>query len=65
VPGTVDTARGTSSAPALPEYRRSLPPLGRRGEPEEVAAMVRLLAGPDGRYVTGQSIHLNGGGFMP
>ena len=65
VPGTVDTARDTSSAPALPEYRRSLPPLGRRGEPEEIAAMVRLLAGPDGRYVTGQSIHLNGGGFMP
>lgn len=65
VPGTVDTERGTTSAPARPEYRRSLPPLGRRGEPEEIAAMVRLLCGPDGRYITGQSIHLNGGGFMP
>lgn len=65
VPGTVDTERGTTSAPELPEYRRSLPPLGRRGEPEEMAAMVRLLCGPDGRYITGQSIHLNGGGFMP
>jgi len=65
VPGTVETLRGSESAPDRPEYRRSLPPLGRRGEPEEVAAMVRLLCGPDGRYVTGQSIHLNGGGFMP
>jgi len=65
VPGTVETLRGSESAPERPEYRRSLPPLGRRGEPEEVAAMVRLLCGPDGRYVTGQSIHLNGGGFMP
>jgi len=65
VPGAVDTVRGTTSAPERPEYRRSLPPLGRRGEPEEIAAMVRLLCGPDGRYVTGQSIHLNGGGFMP
>lgn len=65
VPGTVDTVRGSESAPELPEYRRSLPPLGRRGEPGEVAAMVRLLCGPDGRYVTGQSIQLNGGGFMP
>jgi len=65
VPGSVDTVRGTSSAPDRPEYRSSLPPVGRRGEPEEIAAMVRLLAGPDGRYLTGQSIHLNGGRFMP
>jgi len=65
VPGTVETVRGSASAPERPEYRRSLPPLGRRGKPEEVAAMVRLLCGPDGRYITGQSIHLNGGGFMP
>ncbi len=65
VPGTVEAVRGSESAPERPEYRRSLPPLGRRGEPEEVAAMVRLLCGPDGRYITGQSIHLNGGGFMP
>ena len=65
VPGTVETVRGSYSAPELPEYRRSVPPLGRRGEPGEVAAMVRLLCGPDGRYVTGQSIQLNGGGFMP
>jgi len=65
VPGGVDTVRGSASAPLRPGYRRSLPPLGRRGEPGEVAAMVRLLCGPDGRFVTGQSIHLNGGGFMP
>jgi 3-oxoacyl-[acyl-carrier protein] reductase len=65
VPGTIETVRGSESAPARPDYRRSLPPLGRRGEPEEVAAMVRLLCGPGGRYVTGQSVQLNGGGFMP
>ncbi len=65
VPGTVETVRGSESAPERPDYRRSLPPIGRRGEPEEIAAMVRLLCGPDGRYLTGQSIHLNGGGFMP
>ena len=40
-------------------------PLGRRGEPEEVAAMVRMLCGPDARYITGQTVHVNGGGFMP
>jgi 3-oxoacyl-[acyl-carrier protein] reductase len=65
VPGTVDTQRGLPGAPERPNYRRSVPPLGRRGEPEEIAAVVRMLCGPDARYITGQSIHVNGGGWMP
>jgi 3-oxoacyl-[acyl-carrier protein] reductase len=65
VPGTIETLRGLPGAPQRPEHRRSLPPIGRRGEPEEIAAMVRTLCGPDMRYVTGQSIHVNGGNFMP
>lgn len=65
VPGTIETVRGLPGAPERPEYRRSLPPVGRRGDPEEVAAMVRWLCGPDARYVTGQAIHVNGGAFMP
>jgi 3-oxoacyl-[acyl-carrier protein] reductase len=39
-------------------------PLGRQGRPEEIAGMVRFLAGPEGRYVTGQTIHVNGGLFL-
>jgi 3-oxoacyl-[acyl-carrier protein] reductase len=65
VPGTIETVRGLPGAPERPQHRRSLPPVGRRGEPEEIAAMVRTLCGPDMRYVTGQSIHVNGGGLMP
>lgn len=65
VPGTIDTQRGLPGAPPRPEHRKSLPPAGRRGLPEELAAMVRMLCGPDARYVTGQSIHVNGGGLMP
>jgi 3-oxoacyl-[acyl-carrier protein] reductase len=65
VPGTIATVRGLPSAPELPANRRSVPPLGRRGDPAEIAAMVRLLCGPEGRYITGQSIHVNGGGWMP
>lgn len=65
VPGTVETVRGLPGAPARPDYRVSLPPVGRRGAPEEIAAMVRVLCGPDARYITGQSIHINGGGLMP
>jgi 3-oxoacyl-[acyl-carrier protein] reductase len=65
VPGTIETVRGLPGAPERPENRRALPPIGRRGEPEEIAAMVRTLCGPDMRYVTGQTIHVNGGNLMP
>jgi 3-oxoacyl-[acyl-carrier protein] reductase len=64
VPGTIETVRGLPGAPERPDHRRSLPPVGRRGEPEEIAAMVRMLCGPDARYITGQSIHVNGGGML-
>ncbi len=39
-------------------------PLGRFGSAEEVAGAVAFLAGPDGAYVTGQVIHVNGGMHM-
>jgi 3-oxoacyl-[acyl-carrier protein] reductase len=65
VPGTIETVRGLPGAPARPEGRRSVPPIGRRGEPEEIATVVRMLCGPDSRYITGQAIHVNGGGYMP
>ena len=65
VPGTIETVRGLPGAPPRPDDRRGLPPIGRRGEPEEIAAVVRMLCGPDARYITGQTIHVNGGGFMP
>ena len=65
VPGTIESQRGLPGVPERPASRRAPPPIGRRGEPEEVAAMVRMLCGPDARYVTGQAIHVNGGGYMP
>lgn len=65
VPGRIATVRGLPGAPESPTHRRGPPPVGRLGLPEEVAAMVRMLCGPDARYVTGQSIHVNGGGLMP
>lgn len=65
VPGTIESQRGLPGVPDRPAHRQTVPPIGRRGEPEEIAAMVRMLCGPDARYITGQSIHLNGGGFMP
>ena len=64
-PGLIDTVRGKSSAAVPDHHRKHKTLLGRRGRPEEVASMVRFLAGPKARYVTGQSIHVNGGAFLP
>jgi 3-oxoacyl-[acyl-carrier protein] reductase len=63
-PGSVDTVRG-ASAGALPSTlaQRGVP-LGRKARVEEISAAVRFLAGPDGRYITGQTLHVNGGVFL-
>jgi 3-oxoacyl-[acyl-carrier protein] reductase len=37
---------------------------GERGKPDDIAAMVRFLCGPQARYITGQTIHVNGGAFL-
>jgi 3-oxoacyl-[acyl-carrier protein] reductase len=41
------------------------PLVGREGEPRDIAAAVKLLCSPDGRYITGQTIHVNGGIYLP
>jgi 3-oxoacyl-[acyl-carrier protein] reductase len=65
VPGMIDTQRGLPGAPLRPPGTSSIPPVGRRGHVNEVAGMVRHLCGPDGRYITGQTIHVNGGAYLP
>ena len=62
-PGTIDTARKTDAAkPAHHLTNNTL--TGKRGAPDDVAAMVRFLCGPGARYVTGQTIHVNGGAYL-
>jgi 3-oxoacyl-[acyl-carrier protein] reductase len=61
-PGLIETKRD-GEEPAHRKTRTILAP--RRGQPEDVAAMVRHLAGPKGRYITGQTIHVSGGVYMP
>lgn len=39
-------------------------PLGRKGEPEEIAATVRFLCGPASSFISGQTIHVNGAQMM-
>lgn len=64
VVGVFDTDRsGPSSAPASPSAHLKIP-LGRKGLPEDLATLVRFVVGPDASYITGESIHCNGGAHM-
>ena len=63
VPGAIDTSRPSSSLnPAHHLTHGTI--TGERGKPSDVAAMVRYLCGPGGRYVTGQTIHVSGGAYL-
>jgi len=62
-PGLIDTVREPGAK--LPAHHQSSKTLvGRFGMPQEVAAAVRFLAGPHARYITGQTLHVNGGAFL-
>ncbi len=63
-PGAVDTVRGASAGGLPGNLSDSRIPLGRKADVAEISAAVRFLAGPDGRYVTGQTLHVNGGAFL-
>jgi 3-oxoacyl-[acyl-carrier protein] reductase len=63
-PGFIDT----DMTRELPETARTKLlegiPLGRLGQPEEIAAAVSFLASPAASYITGETLHVNGGMFM-
>jgi len=63
VPGLIETVRAAGTKP--PQHHQSSKTLaGRFGTPEEIAAAVRFIAGPSARYITGQSLHVNGGAYL-
>ncbi len=63
-PGFIDTDMTRALAEAQKEDMLSQIPCGRLGQPEEVAAAVGFLATPAAAYITGETIHVNGGMYM-
>jgi len=64
-PGFIDTDMTRELAEEQREALTRQIPLGRLGAAEEVAAAVVFLASPAAAYITGETIHVNGGMYMP
>ncbi|MCW8884448.1 MAG: 3-oxoacyl-ACP reductase FabG [Motiliproteus sp.] len=63
-PGFIDTDMTSSLAESHKDALRSQIPMNRLGAPEDVAAVIGFLASEGGAYVTGETIHVNGGMYM-
>ena len=65
-PGLTDTAqpRHGHSEEELAALARAVP-LGRMAQPDDIASVAVFLASEDARFITGQTVHVNGGSYMP
>ncbi len=61
-PGFIETERPASAGKRPP--LKVHPPIDRMGSPEEIASMVRYLCQPEAAYITGQTLHINGGMYL-
>ena len=63
-PGFIDTdmTRGLNESQRAALYAQI--PLGRLGQPADIAAAVAFLARPEASYITGETLHVNGGMYM-
>ena len=64
-PGFIDTDMTRALPDAAREALLGQIALGRLGEPADIARAVAFLAGPGGAYITGETLHVNGGMYMP
>jgi 3-oxoacyl-[acyl-carrier protein] reductase len=62
-PGLMQTPR-PAGQPEPQHHSFSKPLVGRRGTPDDIAEMVRFLAGPRASFITGQNHQLNGGAYL-
>ncbi|MGH7205990.1 MAG: 3-oxoacyl-[acyl-carrier-protein] reductase [Nitrospiraceae bacterium] len=63
-PGFIDTAMTHGLPPEVKETLQKQIPLGRLGQPLDVAEAVRFLVSDEAGYITGQVLHVNGGMLM-
>ena len=63
-PGFIETAMTEAISLEAREKLASRIPMGRLGQPSDVAGLVRFLASDDASYITGQVINVNGGMYM-
>jgi 3-oxoacyl-[acyl-carrier protein] reductase len=64
-PGFIDTDMTRELADEQRQALVAQIPLGRLGDVDDVAAAVAFLAGPEASYITGETLHVNGGMYMP
>jgi len=64
-PGFIDTDMTRALAEAQRAALNAQIPLGRLGQPADIAAAVAFLCSTDGAYITGETLHVNGGMHMP
>lgn len=64
VPGHIEVERSKDAGARLkhPSFEGKNVPYG---QPEDVARVISMLVGPDSGFITGQTIHVNGGAFLP
>lgn len=62
-PGVIETPRTNEPSPPIPEKisQRMTIPVGTEGQPEDIAGMAVLLCSNAGRYITGQTVFVDGG----
>jgi len=63
-PGFIDTDMTKALGEGQHEALLTQIPLGRLGQPEDIAHAVAFLAGPQAAYITGSELHVNGGMYM-
>jgi 3-oxoacyl-[acyl-carrier protein] reductase len=64
-PGFIATDMTADLPEAAKEAMLGQIALGRLGEPADIARAVAFLAGPGATYITGETLHVNGGMYMP
>jgi 3-oxoacyl-[acyl-carrier protein] reductase len=64
-PGFIDTDMTRALAETQRAALNTQIPLGRLGQPADIAAAVAFLCSPDAAYITGETLNVNGGMYMP